>query len=220
MAQQTPRIGLIHAVQVAMSPVQQAFLERWPEAALMSVLDDSLPADLQRAGCITPPFFDRFERLTRYCIDEGSDAVLFTCSAFGPAIEHVAQTAKVPVLKPNEAMFDKAFEFGNKVGMLASFQPAVAPMEDEFNESARKIGSKATLETVCVPAALEAAKAGNYTLHNELLLEALPHFQHFDVLLLAHFSMAPAVDIVQKNIAIPVLTSPHAAVERLKALLA
>ena len=60
MTQQTPRIGLIHAVQVAMSPVQQAFQERWPEATLMSVLDDSLPADLQRAGSITPPFFDRF----------------------------------------------------------------------------------------------------------------------------------------------------------------
>ena len=216
MNHQAPRIALIHAVQVAMSPVQQAFQERWPEASLMNVLDDSLPADLQRAGRITPQMFRRFERLTAYCIEEGSDAVLFTCSAFGPAIEHVAKTARVPVLKPNEAMFDKAFEYGEKIAMLASFPPAVAPMEAEFYESARKIGSNASIETRCIPAALDAAKAGDYARHNQLLLDALPHFNGFDVLLLAHFSMAPAVDEIQRHISIPVLTSPHAALERLK----
>lgn len=220
MAQKAPRIALIHAVQVAMAPVQQAFQEQWPEATLMSVLDDSLPADLQRDAGITPQMFNRFERLAQYCIEQGSDAVLFTCSAFGPAIERVAKTAKVPVLKPNEAMFDKAFEYGAKVGMLATFQPAVAPMEAEFNESARKTGSKATIETVCVPAALEAAKGGNYELHNRLLVNALPHFNNFDVLLLAHFSMAPAIHEIQRHVSIPVLTSPYAAVERLKAVLA
>ena len=185
----------------------------------MSVLDDSLPTDLQQAGHITPQMFARFERLTQYCIEENADAVLFTCSAFGPAIEHITKTAKVPVLKPNEAMFDKAFEYGLKVGMLASFLPAVAPMEAEFNESAKKIGSNATIETVCVSAALDAAKVGNYKLHNQQLLNALPHFNNFDVLLLAHFSMAPAIDVIQRDISIPVLTSPHAAVERLKTLL-
>ena len=41
-----------------------------------------------------------------------------------------------------------------------------------------------------------------------------------DVLLLAHFSMVPALDVVKQSVSVPVLTSPHAAVEKLRACLA
>ena len=216
---QTLRIGLVHAVQVAMAPVEAVFKDRWPEVLRMNLLDDSLPADLERDGGLSEKMTSRIKRLADYCIDEGADAVLFTCSAFGAAIERVAKSSPVPVLKPNEAMFDRAISSGKKIGMLASFLPAVEPMEAEFYAAAGESGMAATIETLCIPDALAAAKSGNYALHNQLLVKALPHFHNFDVLMLAHFSMAPAFDEIQKNISIPVLTSPHAAVEKLKALM-
>ena len=219
MTGKMPRIGLIHAVQASMAPVLQVFGEYWPEASLMNVLDDSLPVDLQRAGGIDRTMMLRFERLSGYCFDQGADAILFTCSAFGPAIEQAATKLPIPVLKPNEAMFEKACAGGRKVGMLATFPPAVATMEAEFYRGAEKIGCDAKIDTVCLPEAMDAARAGDYARHNRILVDALPRFKDVDVLLLAQFSMTPAIGEIQKNIPVPVLSSPHAAVEKLKSLL-
>ena len=210
------RIALVHAVQVAMAPVQAAFDECWPEAKLMNVLDDSLPGDLEAAGSLRPEMTSRFASLVRYCTDQGAAAVLFTCSAFGPAIEAAAQGANVPVLKPNEAMFEKALLLGKRVGMIATFPPAVAPMEAEFYKQARTKGSTATIRTYCFPEALQAAKEGDYVRHNQIVAEAVSQFDNVDVLLLAHFSMVPALEMVKQRTAVPVLTSPHAAIEKLR----
>jgi hypothetical protein len=37
----THRIALIHAVRVAIAPVEEAFARHWPAAARMNLLDDS-----------------------------------------------------------------------------------------------------------------------------------------------------------------------------------
>lgn len=219
MTKQLPRIGLVHAVQVAMAPIEAAFQECWPDTVRMNVFDDRLSPDLEHEGSLTWQLDTRIRMLVDYCMVGGADAVLFTCSAFGPAIEKVAVSAAVPVLKPNEAMFERALAAGAKVGMLATFAPAVAPMEAEFYAEAAKRGVSATLETRCIPEALAAAKGGDYVLHNRLLALAAAYFKDFDVLMLAQFSMAPALADVQKELAIPVLTSPHAAVDKLKTAL-
>jgi aspartate/glutamate racemase len=202
-----------------MSPIEAAFQERWPSALRMNIFDDTLAPDLEREGRLTERISARIGMLGEYCIAGGAEAVLFTCSAFGAAIEKLAATAPIPVLKPNEAMFEQALTHGVKIGMLATFLPSVASMEAEFYAEAEKQGIKATIETRCIPEAMTAAKAGNYTLHNRLLAEAAPYFKDFDVLMLAQFSMAAALEDVQKSLAVPVLASPHAAVEKLKTIL-
>ena len=220
MKDHTPaRIGLVHAVQVAMAPVEAAFGECWPAAVRMNVFDDTLAPDLEHAGRLTDELYARIAMLTDYCIDSGCVAVLFTCSSFGAAIEARARSAKVPVLKPNEAMFEKALVFGSKIGMLTTFPPAAMPMEVEFFAEANRQGVAATIKTLCVSEAMVAAKSGDYDRHNLLLREAAAHFADYDALLLAQFSMAPALCEVRQGVDIPVLSSPHAAVEKLKKLL-
>ena len=219
MKNPSPRIGLVHAVQVAMAPIQAAFKELWPEAELLNVFDDRLAPDLEREGKLSESLNARIRMLAEYCMAGGAEAVLFTCSSFGMAIEKVAATATVPVLKPNEAMFERALALGMKIGMLATFGPAVESMEAEFYSEARKRGSRATIETRCIPEALAAAKSGDGALHNRLLAEAALQFKNFDVLMLAQFSMAPALGEVQRSLSIPVLASPQAAVEKLKSVL-
>ena len=48
------RIALIHAVQAAMQPVEDAFKALWPTARRTNLLDDSLAPDREAAGRLTP----------------------------------------------------------------------------------------------------------------------------------------------------------------------
>ena len=203
------RVALIHAVVVAMQPIHDAFRRNWPEAELANILDDSLSPDREKDPDLTPAMFSRIDSLARYAVGNGARGVLFTCSAFGEAIEAAAGAAKVPVLKPNEAMFLEATRHGRKIGMLATFQPSVASMEEEFGDE---------LKTVCVPQAMAALKRGDGATHDRLLAEAAPRLGGCDAIMLAHFSTARARDAVAARVRLPVLTAPESAVLRLKSL--
>jgi Asp/Glu/Hydantoin racemase len=213
------RIALVHAVVVAMQPIEDAFKALWPEAERANILDDSLSADREKTPDLTPAMFQRFEALAGYGIGIGAQAVLFTCSAFGETIEAVASKSAVPVLKPNEAMFEAALETGRRIGMLATFAPSVASMEQEFREIASARGVDATIESYCVPGAMAALRAGDDATHDQLIAQAAPRLRHCDVILLAHFSTARAAGAVSAVTRHPVLTSPGSAVMKLKAAL-
>lgn len=210
------RIALIHAVTVAMAPVEAAFRELWPEAERVSLLDDSLSRDRERDGELTPAMFERFQALGRYARSIGADGILFTCSAFGEAIEVVARESGIPVLKPNEAMFEAALASGPRIGMLATFAPSVASMEREFHALAGHADCAPHLESVCVDAARAALQAGDDETHDRLLGEAAARFAGYDALMLAHFSTSRARDVVQARIDCPVLSAPESAVVKLK----
>jgi aspartate/glutamate racemase len=213
------RVALIHAVSMAIAPVAEAFDALWPEAERLNLLDDSLAVDRQRAGALTPEIAARIARLADYAKGCGARAILYTCSAFGEAIEAVARASAIPVLKPNEAMFDEALGIGRRIGMLATFPPSVAGMEVEFRAQAGASG--ATITTICIPEAMAAARRGDMVTHNALLRTAVeqPEARAFDALMLAQFSMAPAREAVQSVVSCPVLASPASAVRKLRALL-
>jgi hypothetical protein len=213
------RIALIHAVAVAMQPVEDAFRRLWPEAIRVNILDDSLSLDRERDGCLTPRMCGRIAELARYGIENGARGVLFTCSAFGEAIEDVARASHYPVLKPNEAMFDEALEMGSCIGMLATFGPSIASMEQEFRDAARRKRSTATIETELVAGAMAALKAGDGMTHDGLIAEVAPRLAHCDVVLLAHFSTARAENAARRAIDRPILTSPGSAVQKLRSLI-
>ena len=201
------RIVLIHAVQAAMSPVVDAFVRLWPGAERMNLLDDALSVD-RAAGRETD---GRIKALARHAEQAGADGILYTCSAFGPAIDAAAQAVSVPVLKPNQAMFAEAMVFA-RVGLLASFQPSLPPMTDEF----AALGGGTALEARCMPEAMEALNNGDAARHDALLAEEARQFGPVDAIMLAQFSTARAAPAVAEATGLPILTSPDSAVLALK----
>jgi len=213
------RIALIHATPVAMDPIRQAFQSLWPEVETINILEDSLTPDRAKASIVSDQLMDRIAKLTLYAVSTGADAVLFTCSAFGPAIEKAREAVDLPILKPNEAMFEAAIAHGGKTAMLYSFEPAKDSMEEEFREEATRLGSNAEITSIFVPGAIEAVRAGDVITHNRLIAEAAASLSGYEAVTLAQFSMARALKETQAATPIAVLSSPEQAVMKLKRLL-
>lgn len=212
-----PRISLIHATPLAIEPVNSAFAEQWPDAEVYNLLDDSLAPDLTKSGRINVAITERFKNLAHYSKETGADAILFTCSAFGPAIEQAAKiVTPLITLKPNEAMFREAIFAYQRIGMIATFQPSVPSMQKEFEQMVEDAGRSVKLEVVLAEGAMEQLAQGNVEKHNDLIKEAAKKLMHCDAIMLAQFSMAKASFGISEIYEGPVLTSPSSAITALK----
>lgn len=208
-----PRIALIHALKHSIAPIEAAFAAAWPQARLMNLLDDSLSADLARDGVLNDVMTKRFLALGDYAAGTGADAILFTCSAFGPCIEAVARAhAPMPVLKPNEAMIERAVTMGKRIGLLSTFPPTLQSMPPEFPPSVKVVPKLAE-------SALAALDRGDRATHDRLLVEASKDLRDCDVIALAQFSIAATAPLVADATGRPVVTTPESAVEKLMKLL-
>jgi len=151
----------------------------------VNLLEDSLSPDLEAAGELIQSLKNRIASLAQYGIDIGAGGILFTCSAFGEAIDAVAAAADIPVLKLNEAMFEQALQAGDRIDLLATFQPSVASMEKEFFQMARQRGKTIKLESLWVPGAMDALKSGDGVTHDRLLAQAAADLSSCDAVMLA-----------------------------------
>ncbi|SEQ10976.1 hypothetical protein SAMN05428969_2014 [Devosia sp. YR412] len=214
------RIALIHATTIAVDPIREALDRDWPACEAINILDDSLSPDRASAGMVSTDLTRRIRELAHYARSIGSQGILFTCSSFGSAIEQAAKELDVPVLKPNEAMFGDAIRAGGRTAMIYTFPPAREGMEEEFREEAARLGSGAEIDSVFVPGAIEAIRAGDAQTHNRLVAEAAAQLKGYASVVLAHFSTARAIEAVRAVTPVPVHSSPEAAVKKLKAILA
>jgi len=207
------RIALIHALSHSVAPINAAFERDWPEAVRMNLLDDSLSADLAREGRgLDAAMHERFQRLAQYAVDIGAKGILFTCSAFGPCIEAVAQRhAGIPVLKPNEAMIAEAAQGQGKLGLIATFAATLVSMPPEFPPGV-------AMETALAEGALDALDAGDTLRHDALIAAQAVALRERGCtrLALAQFSMARARNACEQASGLPVLTTVDSAVRALR----
>ncbi|MFK8082718.1 MAG: aspartate/glutamate racemase family protein [Granulosicoccus sp.] len=212
------RLALIHATRLAIDPILSACESAWPQVEPVSILDESLAIDRSKDKHLTDELSNRIITLCRHAEGLGSDGVLFTCSAFGEAIEKAALSSAVPVLKPNEAMFEKALSIGERITMIYTFPPAVVGMEKEFADEVVRRQSSATIQSVFADGARQAVEEGNTEKHNEIIVNTISTVKGADVILLAHFSMATAASDANAATNIPVISSPATAIEKIKLL--
>lgn len=213
------RIAVIHVTTVAMPPIAAAFRELWPDATIQNLLDDSLSPDLDRAGEMLPAFTDRFRDLAAYAARSGADAILFTCTAFDPPIEACQAALDMPVLKPNEAMFEEAIRSGTRIGLLATDKRPVERLKQRLTEAGGATGRKIEVAARIDTAAWDALQARNMARHDASVVDSARALGDADCILLSQFSMAHLAEPVAAATGKPVLTAPHAAVRKLMTLL-
>lgn len=212
----TTRIALIHALAHSVAPINAVMAREWPQAQRMNLLDDSLSADLASGhGGLNADMHQRFETLAAYAERTGAQAILFTCSAFGPCIEAVAaRRPQMPVLKPNEAMIAEAVaavQSGGRIGLVASFAPTLQSLPAEFP-------ADTDLRTALADGAMEALNAGDGAAHDAQVVQAARRLRDegCGVIALAQFSMARARLAVEQALGLPVFTTPDSAARAIR----
>ncbi len=211
-----PRIALIHATPLAMEPIAQAFAKHWPQAQCMHLLDDTLSKDRAKDGVLTNDMVDRFKELSTYSKQTGAQGILFTCSAFGPAIDAAHAHVRIPTHKPNQAMFEDALSKALKgknlrVGLMATFEASIGALSEEFLELAKTNNIHVQMESVFVKEAMQDLANGQAQLHHQKIAACVSQLSHCDVIMLAQFSMAAAQPLAQEQTTVPVLSSPDCA---------
>jgi Asp/Glu/hydantoin racemase len=224
------RIIGVSALSESLAPARAAMAEAWPEASFHNLLDEALVADLASFGGPAPHIAERFLRLAQYAVEGHGDGgatrgLLFTCSAFGPAIQAVKDRLPIPVVAPNEGAFDEALAIcgqggdGARVGLLVTFAGSVEPLAAELaRQAADRDEACPEIVTAVAAGALQALQRGCAQAHDRIIAEAAAAMPPTDVLILGQFSMARAAPLVAGRRAEPVLTTPHAAVRRLRRL--
>jgi len=207
------RIALVHAIPVSIQPIGEAFASLWPEAWTFNLLEDSLIAGQREAGGFTPGFNRRVLDLCRYCADTGADAILFTGSAFGPAVDAARPKLTIPVLKPYEAMVTEALAAGDRLGIVATFGPTIPLLQADIEATA---GRPLEIHTAEATGGLEALENNDGPTHDMLVAAAARALPPCDALLIAQYSAARAAPMIHHR---NVLTPTGSAVLQLKRLL-
>ena len=217
------RIALVHALPESMAPMIEAFARLWPEACVFNLLDEALSQDRARAPMLSSGLHRRVTALLQHALDAGdaelpTRGVVFTGTAFGPAVREMQQRCAVPVLLPHEAAFAEASTAGRQIALLATFAPSLALLEDDLRSAIESSGSKAGLRAVFVPQALQALQRGDTLEHDELIAAAARQ-QDADLFVLGQFSMARAARHVATATGRRVVTTPDSTVAALRRML-
>lgn len=215
----SPHLFLFSVHKDAMDAAVRAFTAEWPQARISNLLDDSLFTWVREAGGVVPEMYDVFRNLTQHMVGRGADGILFTCSAFRQVIDACIAEFELPILKPNDAMIEKALDAGSRIAVMATVGPTIPSISVEIEEMAAARGQKVELVPYVVDHAFDALAAGDAATHDRLVAERARDIDKCDAIVLAQFTLSRAVPAVRAVNQIPIYSSPGAAVARLRGML-
>lgn len=219
----SPTVALIHAAPSAMPPARAAFAERFPRARVWNLLDDLLITDAEAAGGLTPSLRQRMHTLIRHALDGGADAVLLSCSMYGPVAVEATTRHPRPVLASDQALFDAVAAQVDRRGArrIAVLGPIRAAVDDTVARLRERLDEEreiaVTITGSVVDGVREAAASGDRAVLERLVVdEARRAEQGADVIVLGQFSISPAQPAAQAAVTVPVLSPPHLAADVLR----
>jgi Asp/Glu/hydantoin racemase len=215
MPSSRPLIALINAVAAAIPPTRLAFDEFFPEATVWNLLDDRLLDDAAEHGAVTAQLAARMQRLIEHAVLEGANAVLLTCSMYAPVSQQVAAVVNIPVLGPDDAVFDAAAQAGYRSLVVVS--SAADPLADSVTRIRQVVSSDVDVTGVIADAG--AVRRGDLTAVASSIDRAVGESDcPPEAVVLGQYSLAPSAAAVQKATGLPTLAGPQFAVRRLRAL--
>ncbi len=120
-------VAVLHSVFVMVKPLQDLFSEIMPQAEIFNIVDDSLLPEVIREGRVTKKIMKRVCGYIATAEEIGADAVLSVCTTMTDAVDVAKSLVNIPLLKIDEPMVEKALALGEKIALVATFEPTLGP---------------------------------------------------------------------------------------------
>ncbi|MCY4527963.1 MAG: aspartate/glutamate racemase family protein [Chloroflexi bacterium] len=216
------KVGMVHTVEKLIPMWDELAEEMMPGTEIIHLVDEGLLKEIVAGGELTEERASRLTSLAAAAEASGADAVMLTCSTIGPAVDTAKDSIRVPFLKVDEAMADRAVQLGQHIGVIATLHTTLTPTSDLVRSRAAAQGREVLVETVLCRGAFEALGAGDTDTHDSIVIENLKELMgRVDVVVLAQATMARVADLISDDEkVVPILSSPRLGVERLRSVLA
>ena len=214
-------LGLIHTSATLVPVFQQLCSQYLPDVQVFNIVDDSLIKNVIKKGELTPDTARRVVNYAGSAEAAGADFILVTCSSIGAAVEAAAPLTKVPVLRVDQPMADKAVQMGSRIGVIATLPTTLGPTTDLVKRRAVVAGKEVEVISKLCEGAFDALMSGDAAKHDTMVAAALKELSsQVDVIVLAQASMARVVDTLDAaDKKVPILASPGIAIEHLATVL-
>jgi Asp/Glu/hydantoin racemase len=209
---------MIHALAESIPPVRLAFMEEFPEAEVVNLLDEGLLIDFP--GSITPSLRRRMSSLICYCQDHHADAIGLACSVYAPVVDSARDLVDVPLVSSYGPVMADAVASGSRVGVIATNDATMSDSEYYLKLAAKEVGREVKVKRRLATDLIQVLRAsGQNAFEERLEQETLTLSTEADVVLLSQFSFATALDHLKKVSPVPVLSAPHSSARMLKKML-
>jgi len=186
-----------------------------PEVEIWHIADEILLKVVLAQGGLSPFIHQRVGEHAVAAEQAGATVVQLTCSSISPCAETARSRVRIPVLKIDEPMVDRALELGSRIGVAATAPTTLRPTSDLIRARALAAGKTVQVESRLAEGAYAALFGGDPERHDAIVRQALHDLaQRNDVIVLAQASMARVAEGLPSDAqACPILSSPRLALE-------
>ncbi|MBN2861164.1 MAG: hypothetical protein JXK93_12935 [Sphaerochaetaceae bacterium] len=214
------KIAAIYTGAALVKPLSDMLKDALNGYEVMNILDDSMIADIIKAGKLTKEVRRRLYGYYEIACASGAELIFNTCSSIGDAVYTAREFMPVPIVRIDEAMCRKAVELSESVAVLATVPTTLDPTLRLLRLCAQESGKEMQTVSALAEGAFGAITAGDAETHDRLIAEkAMEVADSCDVILLAQGSMARMEQPLRELTGKLVLSSPALGIEMVKQML-
>lgn len=213
-------IAIVQTSAVSSGELKTLCSEILPGVTVYQIIDDSLIREINGNGGPTYGVRRRLYQYYQQAESLGVDVILNQCSSVGEVADEIRPFIRVPTVKIDEAMAEKAVTLGRRIAVVATVPTTVGPSVRLLEQKAREASREIEIEIHLIKDAMMILiEKGDAETHNRMALrEVETAARSCDAVVLAQGSMTvllPPLGHIQK----PVLTSPRLGIERVRTVL-
>ena len=212
------RVGVVHTFLYSVEDLKALFRKYLPDVEMINIIDDSLLEEALANKGITPGIINRMCGYYSNLQDLGCVCCLNQCSSVGEAADVAQNLIRIPILKIDAPMAQKAVELGSRIAVIATAISTVEPSSRLVERMASRAGKEVSVTRCYVEGAYDCLlKTGDRQKHNDLVTAKVREAaKDNDVIVMAQGSMYQLVPLLS-DVQIPVLSSLESGVARLRA---